>query len=108
MIVGAPKAGTTALFEYLRTHPQIFMPAQKETSFFLRHFDHGWEWYVDTFLATAGPGQICGESTGYMSGTPHVAATMRAVDSSWYEEPVEQLARVVPRRIHALLPDVKL
>jgi hypothetical protein len=28
-IVGAPKCGTTALYEYLRGHPSIFMPKYK-------------------------------------------------------------------------------
>lgn len=34
MIIGAVKAGTTALHAYLRQHPQVFMPALKETNFF--------------------------------------------------------------------------
>jgi hypothetical protein len=33
-IVGAPKAGTTSLHDYLRQHPQIFMPALKELNYF--------------------------------------------------------------------------
>jgi Sulfotransferase domain len=33
-IVGAPKCGTTALYEYLRSHPQVFMPTLKEPHFF--------------------------------------------------------------------------
>jgi len=33
-IVGAPKCGTTAWFEYLRTHPEIFIPEHKEFHFF--------------------------------------------------------------------------
>jgi hypothetical protein len=33
-IVGAPKAGTTSLHDYLRQHPQIFMPAVKELNYF--------------------------------------------------------------------------
>ncbi len=33
-IVGHPKCGTTALYEMLRRHPQIFMPALKEPAFF--------------------------------------------------------------------------
>ncbi len=37
-IVGAPKAGTTALYEYLRTHPNIFMPDAKEPHFFAKDF----------------------------------------------------------------------
>jgi hypothetical protein len=32
-IVGNPKCGTTALYEMLRRHPQIFMPALKEPHF---------------------------------------------------------------------------
>lgn len=33
-IVGAPKCGTTALHEYLRPHPNIFLPKVKEPHFF--------------------------------------------------------------------------
>jgi hypothetical protein len=33
-IVGAPKCGTTALYEYLRPHPNIFMSTVKEPHFF--------------------------------------------------------------------------
>lgn len=33
-IVGAPKCGTTAWYEYLRSHPDIFMPDLKEPGFF--------------------------------------------------------------------------
>jgi hypothetical protein len=35
-IVGAPKCGTTALYEYLRPHPSIFMPKVKEPHFFAK------------------------------------------------------------------------
>jgi len=35
-IVGAPKCGTTALYEYLRPHPNIFMPRIKEPHFFAK------------------------------------------------------------------------
>jgi hypothetical protein len=33
-IVGHPKCGTTALYEMLRSHPQIYMPDAKEPNFF--------------------------------------------------------------------------
>lgn len=33
-IVGAPKCGTTALNEYLKQHPDIFMPDSKEINYF--------------------------------------------------------------------------
>ena len=34
LIIGAAKAGTTALHEYLQQHPQIYMTPTKETNFF--------------------------------------------------------------------------
>ena len=33
-IVGAPKCGTTSLYDYLSQHPQIFMPFHKEPLYF--------------------------------------------------------------------------
>jgi hypothetical protein len=33
-IVGAPKSATTAMHEYLRVHPQVFMPDSKEFHYF--------------------------------------------------------------------------
>lgn len=38
-IIGAPKCGTTALSEYLRTHPNIYFSQPKELHFF--NADHG-------------------------------------------------------------------
>lgn len=35
-IVGAPKCGTTALYQYLQPHPNIFMPEIKEPHFFAK------------------------------------------------------------------------
>lgn len=35
-IIGAQKSGTTALFEYLGEHPDIFVPVTKEVHFFIR------------------------------------------------------------------------
>lgn len=33
-IAGAPKCGTTSLWNYLRAHPAVFMPANKEPNYF--------------------------------------------------------------------------
>ena len=33
-IVGAPKCGTTAMNDYLKQHPDIYIPAKKEITFF--------------------------------------------------------------------------
>jgi hypothetical protein len=34
LVIGAPKCGTTSLYEYLRQHPQVFLPARKELHYF--------------------------------------------------------------------------
>lgn len=36
IIVGAAKAGTTSLYRYLESHPQVFMPELKEPLFFIK------------------------------------------------------------------------
>lgn len=38
-LVGAEKAGTTSLYHYLRQHPEIFLPEEKEPGFFSLHWD---------------------------------------------------------------------
>lgn len=70
-IVGAFKSGTTAMYEYLRRHPQIFMPFHKEPNFFgddlTRHYGRlSAAEYLALFQA-ARPGQRIGEaSTWYL------------------------------------------
>jgi len=37
-IIGAPKCGTTALYEYLRRHRRVFLPESKEPNYFATDF----------------------------------------------------------------------
>ena len=56
LVVGAARSGTTSLYECLRHHPQIFMPAEaKEPSYFVPQAGGvaGWEEYVDLFESAA-------------------------------------------------------
>jgi len=76
-IIGAPKSGTTSLYEYLRGHPDVFMSPMKEPFYFSpdvtsgprrRQLRHGRDEhaYLDLF-ADAGEQRWVGEaSTGYM------------------------------------------
>jgi Sulfotransferase family len=41
IVIGAAKAGTTALYHYLDEHPQVFMSQVKETNFFAYGLDAG-------------------------------------------------------------------
>ena len=61
-IAGAPKCGTTALYEYLRSHPQVFMPNLKEPHFFshdliTHHYVRTLDEYTQLF-AEATPRQL--------------------------------------------------
>jgi hypothetical protein len=49
LVLGAQKAGTTALYAYLRQHPDIAGPSWKEVSFFDRHYARGEAWYRGNF-----------------------------------------------------------
>ena len=78
LIIGAMKAGTTSLYEYLRHHPEVFMPETKELDFFIeRHnWSRGLAWYESQF-AGAGAATAVGEaSPNYTKGhdDPDVAA----------------------------------
>lgn len=70
-IVGAPRCGTTAMYAYLRQHPQVFMPTHKEPMYFGTDLEqlHGrlsQRHYMGLFKA-ARPGQRVGEaSTWYL------------------------------------------
>ena len=44
IIIGVKKAGTRALLEYLRMHPNIKAPGP-EPHFFDKHYDKGLKWY---------------------------------------------------------------
>jgi hypothetical protein len=47
-IVGAPKCGTTALYEYLKEHPNIFLPQLKEPHFFAKEMHEQRSFYTRT------------------------------------------------------------
>src|SRR5207253_543932 len=52
LVIGAMKAGTTSLWAYLRQHPDVFMPEDKELNFFVTkvgHWDKGVDWYKSMF-----------------------------------------------------------
>jgi hypothetical protein len=62
-ILGAQKAATTALFEMLRQHPGLFMPAAKEDNFFANDESYAkGETHLALAYAGAAPGQLLGHA----------------------------------------------
>lgn len=87
IVIGAMKCGTTSLRYYLRAHPEIFM-ARGGLNFFVAEEEGNWhrgaEWYESQF----GAARIRGDTSPRYANYP--------------------LARDVPERMHALVPEAKL
>lgn len=85
IVIGAPKAGTTSLYEYLRAHPQVFMAETKELDFFIaeRNWDRGVDWYRRQFRS-AGDSLAVGEASVGYSRDP------------WHAGVPERMQRIVP------------
>jgi hypothetical protein len=100
--IGAPKAGTTSLHEYLRTHPELYLPEAKEQPFFTNDaaYDEGWESFASVAFYGAPPGRRYGKITPHYTGGP-VAWHAASAET-------EPASLVTARRIHDLFPDVKL
>ncbi len=87
LIIGAQKAGTTSLFNYLVQHPDVLPPIAKEVHYFDLRYDRGARWYQGCFpyRRRLRRGAITLEATPYYLFHPRV-----------------------PHRVAQLLPDVKL
>lgn len=84
-IVGAPKAGTTAMDDYLAQHPDIFMAPRKELHFFApevvpRERGPGdLDWYL-AFFRGAGEEKVVGESSVFYLCSRQAAERIKAFD----------------------------
>lgn len=66
LIIGAQKAGTTALYAFLRRHPGITGPRWKEVSYFDRHYGRGPAWYRGNFPPGKDRGLVGEASPSYL------------------------------------------
>ncbi|XP_076453418.1 heparan sulfate glucosamine 3-O-sulfotransferase 6-like [Babylonia areolata] len=83
IIIGVKKAGTRALLEFLRLHPDVQAPGP-EPHFFDRNYNRGLDWYRSLMPPTQ-EGQLTMEKT-----------------------PSYFITREVPKRVQAMSRDVKL
>jgi hypothetical protein len=102
VILGAAKAGTTALYHYLTQHPEIYMTPTKETNFFSLMDDRldfrgpGDQDYISRFSITA-----MEEYRAQFRGRTTETAVGEA-------SPLYLYCPQAPPRIHEYLPDAKL
>lgn len=77
VIIGAAKAGTTSLHQYLDAHPEIAMSGQKELQLFNRDdWRERIEWYAAQFDPTAA---VRGESTPGYTMHPYLPSTAERI-----------------------------
>jgi len=91
-IIGAPKAGTTSLHNYLCEHPEIQMSAVKEPNFFAPHLDPINE-----------PRRV-GSLDQYEQLFDPAVAVRGEASTPYSEYPLRQ---GVPERIHEQVPEAK-
>src|SRR5260221_5257590 len=94
IIIGAAKAGTTSLYGWLSGHPYVSPASTKEVHFFDYNFFRGKDWYRTHFPLERDRAAFAQEH-----GRPFLTgeASPSYVSHYW-----------APRRIAAMLPDVKL
>jgi hypothetical protein len=87
IIIGAMKAATTSLHNYLNLHPDISMSCEKELDFFIqeKNWGKGIDWYRSNFTYDT---KVCGESSPNYTAYPY-----------W---------KGVPERMNSIVPDAKL
>lgn len=84
-VIAPPKTGTTWLFENLRRHTEVFIPAEKEIRYFDLHWrHHSIGWYTQQFAKRTG--QVAGDMSPTYSVLPSFAIEL----------------------IHSIKPDLKL
>lgn len=79
IVAGCQRCGTTWLDAALREHPQIYLPSQKQTYYFDRHFERGDAWYLENFAGVGEDHTAAGEvATGYslLEAIPRLAALL--------------------------------
>lgn len=101
LIIGAAKSGTTALYHYLKQHPQIYMSPVKETEFFALEGEE---------FNFKGPGDMQRISRSITNIEDYQAQFQKVSNEIAIGEasPVYLYSSKAPERIKHYLPDVKL
>lgn len=92
IVIGSPKAGTTTLYEWMREHPDLYMPDGKELPFFSEdYYTKGLHWYLESHFNGANTKKLWGKATPqYMNGIGEV------------------MPEKIAKRIHDTIPEAKL
>jgi hypothetical protein len=90
IIIGAAKSGTSALYSYLASHPNVLPAVVKEINFWSHRFEQGLPWYQSHFPAIS---QDIAKQQGLMTGE---------ASPSYFAHPE------APQRIKQAYPNIRL
>ncbi len=80
LIVGAAKAGTSSLHDWLSQHPQVFMPAHKEPCYFVEGWGvKHWPQYLELFRGGVGRRAVGEASAAYLAAAESPAWIRRTL-----------------------------
>jgi hypothetical protein len=94
VIIGARKAGTTSLYNYLVEHPSVLPALMKEIHFFTSNYEKGERWYRGNF-----PMRL--EQWLFEKTRKYPIITGEATPNYYYDPQT-------PARLRAMFPDAKL
>jgi len=95
IIIGAARAGTTSLYAYLNSHPNVLPAARKETVFFNYAYHSNLDWYR-MYFPTISEQEKAKKQRGQKIITTGEATPSYLIDPH------------VPKRISEMLPGIKL
>jgi Sulfotransferase domain len=110
-ILGAQKSGTSSLFRYLFSHPQVYAPYKKELQYYSKNYDKGLDWYKTFFPADSDKKRklrlVSGEATPYYIFHPQAAAWIHAdtPDAKLIVLLRDPVSRAYSHYIHNVRPD---
>lgn len=115
LVIGAMKGGTTALYEYLRSHPRVFMSTPKELDYFTD--EATWlarrGWYEERFRAADGALAVGEASTSYTK-FPDVTAVPERIARTdpamrliyMVRDPIERIrSQFLHERLHGVVDE---
>src|SRR5215210_1250841 len=100
LIIGAEKSGTTALYHYLKQHPQVYMSPVKEPGFF--SYEEGQK------PISAGPARFTSERITDIEAYQRLFRGISDEKAVGEETPAYIANPEAPARIRRYIPDAKL